>query len=156
LETAGHIGEALGIEAITDPRLREHTNGECADKTIEEARELWPDTWAVPVPLDVRAYPGAETPREFYDRAGAFIDDFASDSRDAVPIVVTHGGTMICLVARWLELSADVLEPIGFDAYTTGITVLRADKHGRRMERLNDTAHLAGIEGGVRLGELFR
>jgi probable phosphoglycerate mutase len=154
MDTAQHIGEAFGVEAIADARLREHNNGECADLTIEEAKARWPDTWAVPVPLDVRAYPGAETPREFYDRTGGFIDDLDDDG--TIPIVVTHGGTMICLVARWLRLAAEAVEPIGFSAYTTGITVLESDAHGSRIvERLNDTAHLGGGHGSASLGDLL-
>jgi probable phosphoglycerate mutase len=103
----------------------------------------------------MQAYPGAETPRGFYERAGVVIDDL--DDEGALPIVVTHGGTMVCLVARWLGLSAEVLEPIGFSAHTTSITVLQTDQHGSRIvERLNDTAHLAGSEGGVKLGDLLR
>jgi probable phosphoglycerate mutase len=155
METAVHIGEAFGVKTVADPRLREHNNGECADLTIDEAKQRWPDTWAVPVALDMQAYPGAETPRGFYERAGAFIDDL--DDEGTLPIVVTHGGTMVCLVARWLGLTAEVLEPIGFSAHTTGITVLQTDQHGSRIvERLNDTAHLAGLEGGVKLGDLLR
>jgi probable phosphoglycerate mutase len=30
-ETARHIGEAFGVEAVLDERLREHNNGECAN-----------------------------------------------------------------------------------------------------------------------------
>lgn len=154
METAQHIGEAFGVEPVTDARLREHNNGECAGLTIEEAKKRWRDTWAVPVPLDVRAYPGAETPREFYQRAGEFIDDLAADG--PLPIVVTHGGTMICLVARWLKLMPEAVEPIGFSAHTTGITVLQSDAHGSRIvERLNDASHLDGIAGSVKLGDLL-
>ena len=157
METAAHIGEAFGVEPVANARLRENNNGECAGLTIEEAKERWPDVWTKPASLDVQEFPGAETPREFYERAGAFIDDIVSHRDGAVPIIVTHGGTMVCLVARWLGLSAEVLEPIGFSAHTTGITVLQTDRHGGHIvERLNDTSHLAGLEGGVKLGDLLR
>jgi probable phosphoglycerate mutase len=152
METARHIGEAFGVDVIADERLREHNNGECAGLTIEEAKKRWPDMWTKPALLDVREFPGAETPREFYERAGAFIDSFAHDGDLA--IVVTHGVTHDCLVARWLGLPAEVLEPIGFSAHTTGITVLTDGRHGRRIERLNDAAHLAGMEGDVKLRDV--
>jgi probable phosphoglycerate mutase len=153
-QTAQHLSEALGAPIELDARLREHNNGAAANLTIEEAAKRWPDTWAVPVPLDTRAYEGAETPREFYDRAGAFIDEIEGDG--SVPVVVTHGGTTVCLVARWLRLSIEVLEPIGFAAHTTSITVLSEDANGRRLERLNDTAHLADGASAVRIGDLLR
>lgn len=154
VETARHIGEAFGVEAVVDGRLREHNNGECADLTIDEAKVRYPDTWAVPVPLDTRAYPGAETPREFYERSGAFIDGM--DGEGPMPVVVTHGGTMICLVARWLRLPAEAVEPIGFSAYTTGITVLKSDEHGQRIvERLNDASHLPSSGDVQSLGALM-
>lgn len=152
-QTARHISDALVTPVTFDARLREHNNGAAANMTIEDAAARYPETWAVPVRLDTRAYEGAETPREFYERAGAFIDDIESDG--SVPVVVTHGGTIVCLVARWLRLSAEVLEPIGFSSDTTSITLLRNDRHGRRLERLNDTAHLSGDGGGVRIGDLL-
>jgi hypothetical protein len=63
---------------------------------------------------------------------------------------------MICLVARWLKLSAEALDPIGFSAYTTGITVLQLDRHGSRIvERLNDATHLATDSGATNLGSLL-
>ncbi|MBI5288142.1 MAG: histidine phosphatase family protein [Chloroflexi bacterium] len=151
-QTAQHIGEAFGEAVAFDQRLREHNNGAAANMTIEAAAARYPETWAVNVPLDTRAYEGAETPRQFYERAGAFIDQIEADG--SVPVVVTHGGTMICLVARWLRLSAETLQPIGFSAHTTSITVLSEDRHGRQVERLNDTAHLYGSAGHVRIGDL--
>lgn len=153
METAQHIAGAFGVVPVPDPRLREHNNGERANLTIEEAKQRWPDTWAVPVPLDTRAYPGAETPREFYQRAGGFMDEL--DGEGPLPVVVTHGGTMVCLVARWLKLTPEAANAIGFSAYTTGITVLESDEHGSRIvERLNDAAHLSGLEGSVNFGDL--
>jgi broad specificity phosphatase PhoE len=108
-----------------------------------------------PWALDFRPFPGAETGREFYERAGSFVDTLSGDG--PVPVVVAHGGTIICLVARWLRLAPEALEPIGFDLHTASISVLRTDRHGSPIvERLNDVAHLAGMEGWVGLGTLAR
>jgi len=152
-QTAEHLGAAFRAPVSFDERLREHNNGAAANMTIEEAAARYPETWDINVPLDMRAYEGAETPREFNDRAGAFIDEIAADG--SLPVVITHGGTMICLVGRWLRLSAETLEPIGFSAHTTGITVLIETKYGRRLERLNDAAHLSGSAEHVRIGDLI-
>lgn len=151
-QTAAHIADAVGANVTLDKRLREHNNGAAAGLTIDEAKKRWPGKWGLAVPLDESAYDGAETPRHFYDRAGAFIDEIAHDG--TVPVVVSHGGTIVCLVARWLGLSAEVLNPIGFSAHTTSITVLSRDENGRRLDVLNDTAHLSGEHGRVTLGEL--
>jgi broad specificity phosphatase PhoE len=150
-ETARHITVALGVEAVADARLREHNNGAAVDLTMSEVRQRFPGVFDSPWALDFRPFPGSETGREFYERAGAFIDTLPG--KGPLPVVVSHGGTLICLVARWLNLTPEALEPIGFAFHTAGITVLQTDRHGDRIvERLNDIAHLAGIEGWVGLG----
>jgi probable phosphoglycerate mutase len=151
-QTAEHIASALGTAMRLDERLREHNNGAAAGLTIEEAKARWPGSWGVAGDLDARPYDGAESPREFYDRAGAFIDEIEDDG--TVPVVVSHGGTVVCLVARWLLLPAEVLNPIGFSAHTTAISVLSQDSNGRRLDVLNDTAHLYGRDGSVTIGDI--
>jgi len=146
-QTAGHIAAALGIDPLEDQRLREHNNGVLANLTVEEAEARFPGVWNAPVPLDVAPCPGAETARDVFVRAGTFLDDLPSDG--SLPVVVSHGGTIACLIGQWLQLDPRVVEPIGFLAYTTSITVLQADRRSRRMlERTNDVAHLQGFAQG--------
>jgi broad specificity phosphatase PhoE len=77
------------------------------------------------------------------------------DDSAGVPIVVSHGLSIVFMVAAWLMLTPAALEPISFAADATSITVLRTDKYGgRTLERLNDVAHLAGTESWVALGDL--
>jgi broad specificity phosphatase PhoE len=154
-ETARHIAAAFGVEAVPDARLREHNNGAAVDLTMTEVRERFPGVFDSPWPLDFRPFPGSETGREFYERAGAFIDTLPD--KGPLPVVVSHGGTLICLVARWLGLTPEALEPVGFAFHTASITVLQTDRHGSRIvERLNDIAHVAGLDGWVGLGHLVR
>jgi broad specificity phosphatase PhoE len=148
-DTASHIAEALGVEPVADARLREFNNGEAAGLTIDELLRRFPEA-PQPWGADHRQWPGGETWREFYARAGDFIDTL--DFEGPLPILVTHGGTVMALVARWLRLTPEVMQPIGFSADVTGLTVLQVDAHGwRRIERLNDIGHLAGHEGHVPL-----
>ncbi len=154
-ETAAHIAAAFGVEPRPDPRLREHNNGAAANLTMAEASARFPGVFDAPWTADFRPFPGAETGREFSERAGAFIDTLADDG--ATPVVVSHAGTIIRLVARWLRLPAEALEATIFATHPTGVTVLQADDGGHRIvERLNDTAHLAGLDGWVGLGTLLR
>ncbi|MEX1102882.1 MAG: histidine phosphatase family protein, partial [Dehalococcoidia bacterium] len=102
-ETAQHIAGAFGVEPLIDDRLREHNNGEAANLTIEEARIRYPawfsegsSIWAFGSPAPA---PGAETGAEFYARSASFLDSLPEEG--PIPVIVTHGGTIMCLVARW-------------------------------------------------------
>jgi broad specificity phosphatase PhoE len=147
--TAQHIADAFGVEPVADGRLREFNNGEAAGLTIEEVQHRWPRPDA-PMGLDERAWPGCETWREFYERAGAFVDDFDFDG--PLPIAVTHGGTLFVLVARWLGLPPELMKVVNFHAHVTSVTVLKRPERGlSEVERLNDVSHLAEMAGWVGL-----
>ncbi len=154
-ETARHIAPAFGVEPVVDERIREHNNGEMANLTWEDARTRYPaafdETASLWSPgLLVHPVPGAETGAEFYERCASFLDSLAADG--PIPVVVTHGGTIMCLVARWLLIEPGGIAPISFSAYTTSITVLEGHPY-RGIERLNDVAHLAGMPGWSSLGD---
>ncbi|MEX0784204.1 MAG: histidine phosphatase family protein [Dehalococcoidia bacterium] len=151
-ETARHIAGVFGVEPVIDDRLREHNNGEAANLTWEDAHARFPDALSASIwSHDNPPWPGAETGREFYARSASFLDSLRTEG--PIPVVVTHGGTIMCLVARWLLIEPSAIAPIGFSAYTTAITVLTGDPF-REVERLNDVAHLAGMTGWVPIGDL--
>jgi probable phosphoglycerate mutase len=154
-ETADHLAAALNAKPIADARLREHNNGEAVGMTLTEARERYAGVFDHAWSIDERPFPGSETGREFYARLSAFVDDLRDDD-GRTPIVVSHGAAIICIIARWLRLTPEALEPIGFSSHTTGITTLTLDKYGcPQVERLNDIAHLAGTEASVTLQQLL-
>jgi probable phosphoglycerate mutase len=150
-ETAHHIARAFGVKAVADERLREHNNGAAANLTWDEANTRWPDAFRISMwAKEEPPFPGAESGRAFYERCAGFLDSLPADG--PIPIVVTHGGTILCLVARWLLLEPRGIAPVSFSAYTTSITVLEGYPH-RGIERLNDVAHLAGMAGWESLGD---
>lgn len=150
-DTARHIADAFGVEPVPDARLREFNNGEAAGLTQEEVGRRWPRD-AGPMALDERPWPGCESWREFYARAGSFLDSL--DLVGPTPILVTHGGTMFVLVAHWLGMPPELMKVSNFHAHVTSITVLKRPDHGlREVERLNDIAHLAGHAGHVSLAQ---
>lgn len=153
-ETAQHIAEAFGVQPVVDDRLREHNNGEAANLTIEEARSRYPAWFVEGASLwtgdSEPPAPGAETGAEFYRRCASFLDSLPPAG--PVPVIVTHGGSILCLVARWLLIEPHDIAPIGFAASTTSITVLTGHPF-REVERLNDASHLAGMPGWVSIGD---
>jgi probable phosphoglycerate mutase len=152
-QTAAHVAAAFGVEAIADARLREHNNGAAANMTIDEARAAFPGAQE-PWLIDDHPYPECESGRELFERAAGFLDELHDDER--VPVVVSHGGTIEVMVARWLMLTPEAWEPINLGMHTTGVTTLSRGMWGRAMvERMNDVSHLAGMEGWVGIGELL-
>jgi len=146
-QTAAHIATAFCAAPVADARLREYNNGAAANMTIEEARAEFPGAQG-PWLLDDRPFPGCESGRELFERAATFLDDLQDDGR--VPVVVSHGGTIECMIAHWLMLAPEAVVPISLGAHTTGVTTLTRGLWGRPMvERMNDVAHLAGMEGWV-------
>ncbi len=154
-QTAEHIAAAFGVEVEMDARLREYNNGDSANMTMADARAKWPD--AGDMRMATRMVPGAETGAEFYARARSLLNEL--DDGGGLPILVTHGGTIRMLIAAWLQMTDDALDYAHFAAHPTGITVLTSWGEGgreRMVERANDLAHLAGLEGGMLLKDVLR
>jgi broad specificity phosphatase PhoE len=151
-ETARHLAAAFGVEAVADERLREWNNGAEANITRAEGRARFPDAygrsiWGGDEPL----FPGSETGRQFSARCGAFLDELPE--KGPLPVIVTHGGTILALVGHWLGLAPEALGRLNFHADPTSITVLVASQF-RGLARLNDTAHLTGTESQVSVAML--
>ena len=151
--TAAPLAAAFQVEPVVDPRLREHDAGEATDLSHAERIARFPDAFREPWGWDFRPFPGAETWREFYARCCAFLDELPADG--PLPVVVAHGSSIDCLVARWLQLSPEVFEGVTFAAGYASLSVVSSDGcDNRAIERLNDIAHLAGADGWVGLGHL--
>ena len=150
-QTAEILGKEMGLTPNLAPRLREHNNGIAAGNTIEEAKQY---TLERTEPyIDWQTYPQAETWRQFYLRVSEYVEHL-TESQESLILLVTHGGTIINIVAWWLQLEIDMLSEVSFDSSLTGITVLRTNQRNERtIERLNDTAHLyeAGLYEGIQL-----
>jgi broad specificity phosphatase PhoE len=139
VQTAQAIARATGLAPAFDAGLKEYNNGLAAGKTWREAEEMQAPMTEPRV--DWRPYPQAETQREFYQRVAACMDRL---TRDSTPLLlVTHGGTIINIVAWWLGLEMEQMARVSFAVAPASLSVLLVNRWGdHTLERLNDTAHL--------------
>ncbi|TRO48301.1 histidine phosphatase family protein [Candidatus Bathyarchaeota archaeon] len=139
-QTAEIIAEETGLQIVPEEGFRECNNGIAAGKTHEEAEGfLVPPTRPL---LDWRQYPGSETWREFYLRVSGCMERVTAEAEGPL-LIVTHGGTIINVVAWWIRMPLDTLSDFSLRTYNTGITILvETDLGERAIERHNDVAHL--------------
>ncbi len=142
-QTADIIAEAVGREPIPSRELREFNNGVAADRAEEEIAHLYRPP-SEPI-MDWQPYPEAETWRRFYRRITAFMNDlYAVESRPT--LIVSHGGTIVNLVAWWIRLEEASLSYTTFHTSPASLSVLNVTPlNERAVERLNDTAHLRNL-----------
>jgi probable phosphoglycerate mutase len=142
-QTADIIAETVGHEPIPSRELREFNNGVAANKTNEEVAHLYRPP-SEPI-MDWQPYPESETWRRFYWRITAFMDALhAVESRPT--LIVSHGGTIVNLVAWWIRLEEASLSYTTFHTSPASISVLNVTPLDERaVERLNDAAHLYNL-----------
>ena len=139
-QTAEIIADTLGLNPTPALGLRELNNGIAAGMTKEEARRHYREP-TEPL-IDWQCYPGAETWRQFYGRVSGFMTSLPRD-RDGITMFVTHGGTIVNIVAWWLRLEIETLSRVTFRASPASISVLGSTELSERaIFRLNDAAHL--------------
>jgi len=140
-QTAEIIAEETGLNIAPETGLRECNNGIAAGKTTEEVEKYRvPPTRPL---LDWRQYPGAETWREFYLRVSECMETITAET-DGPTLIVTHGGTMVNVVAWWIRMPLETLSDFTLRTHNTGITILLVETEWgeRAIERHNDVAHL--------------
>jgi len=140
VQTAEIIAEQTGLEIVPGMGFRECNNGVAAGRTQEEVEGLrTPPTQPL---LDWRQFPGAETWREFYIRVAGCMERVTAEAEGPL-LIVTHGGTIINVVAWWIRMPLETLSDFTLKTYNTGITILTESELGERaIERHNDVAHL--------------
>jgi broad specificity phosphatase PhoE len=152
--TAQLAAEALGCSAIEQERgLREIDVGCWSGRTRDEAERLTPGVLA-------RIDAGEDLPRgggeRFADlqrRAGAVFDRLVERCSGGTLLLVLHGGTVRALLAHALGAAGGLDYPqlaIG----NTSLTTLEGRPGAWRLLRLDDRAHLAGMEKGPRGAEV--
>lgn len=91
-DTAAAIARLSGHEIVSEPRLRERTFGVFEGLTYDEMTQRYPAEHAR---FSLRepdyAVPGGESPRQFFERSLACLEDIAAAHPGETVLVVTHG-----------------------------------------------------------------
>lgn len=91
-DTAAAIAQLSGHEIVSEPRLRERTFGVFEGLTYDEMTQRYPAEHAR---FSLRepdyAVPGGESPRQFFERSLACLEDIAAAHPGETVLVVTHG-----------------------------------------------------------------
>lgn len=101
-ETAAHLADEIGIDAIQEPLLMEFDNGLLAGMPREEAAKKYP--MVHDLPPDTSVY-GQETRLVFRHRADTVLSNIIAHHEDASTIaLVSHGGMINQLYHAFLGL----------------------------------------------------
>jgi probable phosphoglycerate mutase len=141
LETAKHVGEALGApEIVLRDDLRELAPGE-ADGLL---RDDYRSRYGAFNPADEPDHPFApkgESWNQFERRVAATLDALARDHAGRNVVAVSHAGFIVNAFLRLMAVTA--ADRAWLEPANTGLTEWRHDGHRWRLERYNDTSHLA-------------
>lgn len=149
-ETAGVIGEAVGVPPVAVPDLREIDVGQWQGLTPEELHERFPEHMAEyerDPANTVRL--GGESYAQLQQRAvRAFRWMEAQHNAGDTIVVVSHGGTIRTIICEVIGLELRHFGRLWLD--NGGFCVLQRRKENWRLLRLNDAAHLEDLarEGG--------
>ncbi len=146
-QTAAPIAQALGVEAVHWPDLRERSYGEAGGKP-----DAWLEARTVAAPKDGNRLDHrdglveAETKREFATRIYRAMDAIAA-SPCPVQVVVTHGYAVTFAIAAWIRMPLESVGWVNFRSSSGAISHLREDDRwfNRYLMSLSDTDHLAGV-----------
>ena len=120
-QTAEIIGQEIGVKPIPSQDLREFNNGVAANRTKTEVAHLY-SLPSDPI-MDWQPYPEAETWRRFYRRIRKAMDEIHA-VEDRPTLIVSHGGTIVNIVAWWLRLKESDLSFTTFHSSPASISVL--------------------------------
>ncbi|HXJ76547.1 MAG TPA: histidine phosphatase family protein [Candidatus Dormibacteraeota bacterium] len=149
--TARIIAEATGQTVRLDCRLRERNLGVLQGLLLQEAREKFPDAYALFKHGGVdEIVPGGESTRQRCDSIMACVSDLAKRHRGEQIVVVTHGGSLSCLIRYVLGIELDAPRRFSRPNASWNVFVHRAGHWF--LETWGDTSHLREASGLDDLG----
>ena len=140
LETAAPIADALGVDVVTDPQVRERSFGRWEGCTLDEVATRDPDLWVQwRTGTDVVEEVGGESGEALAVRVQAAFERHVTDLEgEGTVVVVTHGGPVWHGMHALLDLPWATLGGVG----NAAVTELVLGEFGWWCESWNQTSHL--------------
>jgi broad specificity phosphatase PhoE len=143
-QTADSVAAALGLDVIEEPDLRERNYGQAQGLTWADAAARWPlgeasyhRDWAMAVP---EVEPLARLRRRAVGVMNAILDRHV----DETVVCVSHGGTLVQIIAHLFGLPEDVWPRIRMS--NTSLTIVEGNSAQPVVRTLNDICHLEDQE----------
>ena len=142
MQTARPLADAVGLEPLPDPRLREIDNGAWTGLTPSEVAAGWPEVWQSYVGgVDVDR-PGGERWGDVRRRVVEALEEHLS--ADGLTVVFSHGGPLV-IAASWasgVRVSGNVFRgPLAAAENASLCTIV----NGPRLLGYNDVGHLRPV-----------
>jgi broad specificity phosphatase PhoE len=140
-QTAQVIAAQIGLDLISEPRLRELKFGILEGLTFEEAEEKYPEMITAWLDDFNNTPERAETIDMFNARIVSLLDDLKRNHDEQVVLLVGHGGSLSEILRVVLGLSPEKRWYIQMENASLSEVLIAKDYVA--LNRLNDTCHLA-------------
>ena len=136
-QTIDPLARYMGLDVEYRMDLREHNIGEACGKSGQWAR----DNSAPCATFDDRAFPSAESWREFWNRINGVIESITADENENENIILaSHGVTLSVWQQIW---NGEDIQDFRYLGLPGGVSVFTIDKNGvRKAERINDGSYM--------------
>lgn len=142
VKTAEPIARAFGVEINTTPAFRELDVGRWTLRSVKEIAEAEPElTRAYRERPGAFRFPDGENFEEACDRAMKKLNEIASISDSKTVLIVSHGGVIRTLLARWQGYPIADLHKVQF-VPNTSITLVDYDGETAELLLIGDNSHL--------------
>jgi alpha-ribazole phosphatase len=139
-ETAQPVAKLLGVQVVSEPRLRELKFGIFEGLTYDEAVAQYPEMMAAWLEDFKNTPEGAETIDAFIARIVALLNDLKAKHDEQTVLLVGHGGSLSEILRVVLGLSRKKRWHLEI-GHTSISEILIAEDYVA-LQRLNDTCHL--------------
>lgn len=149
IDTAAPTAESHGLEIIGRDELREIFGGEWEGKKFDDLIKEYPEEYGVWLnDVGKSRATGGESMAEVSARMNGEIDRIAALHPNQTVLIASHAAAIRTVCARALGIPVERLREVDWVRNASISTFLYED--GKLMvERLNDTAHLKGLESSL-------
>lgn len=144
LQTAQIIAQTLNLTITPDPRLRERHLGLAQGLTLAQFQEQHPDEYARFRSHDPDyVIPQGESLRQRHQRVVVAVNDIAQRHAAQNILIITHGGTLDCLLRRALSLPINA--PRCYSLYNASLNVFTISDTKWTLNTWGDINHLESL-----------